>query len=769
MRVFESDEYLPDYGLLVLRDPDVAWERAPALPREHDSGVEPAGTFAGAGAGWIMCQASGNEPHRVRLELHDTPPKGSDGDGFGGGDVAELPYLACSGGLVLTWLTGGVGPADFDLGSGGDYRVRICSAPIEGGGFRWLLQFWPVSDIALPVWLRRSRPAVGPGNSGWITELGYELMELAGIVRATADRLDGLASAEQVDAWGREHLRPEGWLDQPVWPLPRTPLPTGHADLDKRNAAQHAEVAARLNGQQSRLDEIAAELGVPRVARKRDAFALLAAAGVLVAEAPGRYRVGEPARVDTVLALSAKQARMIRQQDARSRFGSVAEDVELVLRWSPRMPLSVTAGELAARLLMPEADLGGALRFAEESGLLWSEPVSDGGELRLWMGRRPEPEPQPGPTVGSRPAAAQARSGPTVGSRPAAAQPQPEPTVSPGPAAAQPQPEPTVSPWPAGSGGSGGNRRLRGSVRMGAMVRFTFNAPVGVDPFARRDRPEPPIGAPPKAGIFLADGTLVTGSDRVPTESARPEAAPWTRAMQTARGILVAGPGRMAELIAADGGMREIPGVRGTGLLLLSDGHRIAVADNGQLSIVDLFGGPTIAMPSPEERLIGLIGVHGETIYFGDGRGSTMCWTPGGAPRAAERAFQQIDPISGIGLIRSGQGVIVVRPGRPDVTVPVDLAARLAPGGERLWTVRTNPSALTLFAITPEVEPQVFWLPDGSYRAPIWEDAEHVLFGVEPWHFMREPTAGIRLSLRDGSVERLPTEGRMPAIIVEPR
>jgi hypothetical protein len=110
---------------------------------------------------------------------------------------------------------------------------------------------------------------------------------------------------------------------------------------------------------------------------------------------------------------------------------------------------------------------------------------------------------------------------------------------------------------------------------------------------------------------------------------------------------------------------------------------------------------------------------------------------------------------------------MVVRPDGTTVTVPVDYAARLAPGGDRLWTVRSQPAALTLFPVVPgEVRPQVWWLPEdrrrsvqGTYREPVWEDAGHLLFGYQPAHFPREPALGVRLRVRDGAVERLPAYG----------
>jgi hypothetical protein len=125
--------------------------------------------------------------------------------------------------------------------------------------------------------------------------------------------------------------------------------------------------------------------------------------------------------------------------------------------------------------------------------------------------------------------------------------------------------------------------------------------------------------------------------------------------------------------------------------------------------------------------------------------------------------MQQVDPLTGTTIMRTVEGITLVRPDATAVTVPVDLTAQLAPGGERLWSMRVNPPALTLFPVGPAPQPQVWWLPEdsrrspqGIYQEPVWEDTDNVLFGYHTWHFPREPACGVRLSVRDGTVERLP-------------
>ncbi|MET8832563.1 hypothetical protein ABZV78_01410 [Micromonospora sp. NPDC004540] len=765
VRAFERDDYSPEYALVVLRD--LGGSGAPGdaaeLPRERERGAEPTGTFAGAGAGWITCQA-GDGYHVVRLELHDVPPP-ADHAGFD--DVLETPYRASSGELSLTMLTGGAGPADLDLGGAGRYRVRVACRrgdTEDGFGDRWLLRFWPDPAPAPPVWLARARPAVGPGYDGWQLELGYQPMELAGIVHVAVREHGGPVTVEHVDDWGRAHQRPPGWLDAPLWQPPPEPLTTGHDDLDQRKAAQHAEVVARLAGQQRRLDEIAAELGVPPVRRKRDVLPLLAAAGILVREGPDAYRAGRPARVDTVLSLPPDRVRAVRLQDARGRYGRLAEDLEAVLRWSSRAPLEATAAEIAERLLVSEPELREGLAFAERTGLLHV----DGDEpLRLWLGARPSAAP-------AAPAAPAARTAlaPPAASRTIPAAP---PTAS-GPGRKSKGP-------PAGSFGLSAVARPTGEA---AKRRGLFVTSLRRN---REDPPGPPFGAPPRAGVVKGDGTVLGWRDGGWVELARLDAARWRRALQTSHGVLVMGHGHPAALVSPAGEVTEIDEVRLPRVALLGDGRRVVVVDGEhhrrvwrwRLRVIDLAGGPVETMPWPDDRAVNLLGTHRDQVFFVDQQVPrvTMRWTPGSEPERCAYPVHQVDPLTGTCGARTAEGVTVVRPDGTTVTVPVDLTARLAPGGDRLWTVRADPPALTLFPVEPgaRAQPQVWWLPEdgrrspqGAYREPIWEDADHVLFGYQPWHFSREPAGGVRLSVRDGAVERLPAVGPsgQPALFVEP-
>jgi hypothetical protein len=88
----------------------------------------------------------------------------------------------------------------------------------------------------------------------------------------------------------------------------------------------------------------------------------------------------------------------------------------------------------------------------------------------------------------------------------------------------------------------------------------------------------------------------------------------------------------------------------------------------------------------------------------------------------------------------------------------MDLSARLAPGGTRLYTLRHAPPAVTLFDLERGVaDPVVHWLPQGCRATPrelLWED-EHHLLGLRTVDLRGGPPA-IRLDLRTGGYEGVP-------------
>ncbi|WP_250006834.1 DUF6042 family protein [Actinoplanes sp. M2I2] len=666
MRVFEADGYNPEYSMLVLRDP-AGYE--PAGPDPDDR--EPAGTFAGAGIGWLSALTNGRSD-ALRLEAHDDrPPAGE--PGFD--DVLETPFHAITGRLSLTFMTAGTdGPVHLELGGGGTYRVRVARRAGDAGGDRWLLQFWPDPSPAPPVWQVRSRPAERGGNDGWSSELPGPVMDVSRIIGATAVALGRAVSVDDVDEWTRAHRRhPSEWLDAPLWRLPREPQATGHADRDRLLTAQHAKTLAWIAGMQRRLDDIAAELGVPPVRGKRDVVPLLAAAGLLVSDDAGRYSVGRPQRVDTVLSLRPERVRIVRASDARSRYQELAQDVAAVLRWTSRAELDTTPAELAERLLVPEAQLRDVLDYAEQTGMLHTDR---GPRLRL----RPGPRPPVEPTGAKRPS------------------------------------EPVL-----------------------------------------------PIGAPPRTGVVTADGLVVVWRDGDRIELAHLGAAPWTRALETAYGMLILSDDRFPRLVGPTGDVRILDRTIPLDAALLGDGRRLAMADGShRLRLVDLSGARPDTQPWPTDQPVTLHGIHRDTIYFTELRTrTTLRWTPDSEPQPCGHPVEHVDPYSGTFSWLTPRGVMVARPPGSAVDLSVDQRVRLAPGGDHVWLVTSPPATLTLWPVEPGPEVRSWALPwpDDDTPDPIWEDAGHLLVTGPTERVDGELISGLRLSVRDGTLERLPGAG----------
>ncbi|WP_143133875.1 hypothetical protein [Actinoplanes philippinensis] len=228
LRVFEDDGYQAEYSLLVLNDPAVEWpDEEPEIPHYRDRGDTPNGTFAGSGAGWIYVDAPGLDGHRVRLELHDEPPPAGE---LQFDEALETPYRSSSGTISLASVTSGPGDqVDLELGHAEWFRVRIAlrreglgERPGFHPGFRshWLLQFWPDTAVAAPVWLARSE-AVSSALLAqdleailrWTPQLPLQtsIPDLAKrLLVSEADVRDGLTAAEQsglLHDEGKEPLR----------------------------------------------------------------------------------------------------------------------------------------------------------------------------------------------------------------------------------------------------------------------------------------------------------------------------------------------------------------------------------------------------------------------------------------------------------------------------------------------------------------------------------------------------------------------------------
>ncbi|MEV6825240.1 hypothetical protein [Amycolatopsis sp. NPDC051102] len=331
--VLEDDEYLPDHGVLVIRDRHVSDAAEPwgnELLGELATDAL-SGTIATAGDGWVHGRA-GDPYQAVRLEAHDEPPPVVLAEWE---DVVETPFHSRSGRLAFASLTGGEYEGTLDLGRRGLFRARVARRAAAAGeeGDVWLLQFWPCDgDPGLPRWVKRTRPAVDAPDPGWQLVLGYPVMEVAYF------------------AAGYGPPRPESWLDEPL-------------RGDPPDAA------------------ICAQLGVTPPQSPREAIELLVAAGVLVPDGT-RHRPAEraPSAADR-LDLPGRLATQVEQAAAHARYAWVAADLTLVAAWGH--PAAVD--DLAERLLIPAGDVPGLLAYAATR---YVEPVDGGIVARP---RRPLP------------------------------------------------------------------------------------------------------------------------------------------------------------------------------------------------------------------------------------------------------------------------------------------------------------------------------------------------------------------------------------------
>ncbi|MDQ7810300.1 hypothetical protein Q5425_41805 [Amycolatopsis sp. A133] len=338
----EDDEYLPEYGTLVIRD---RYAADGLEPLENELLGELAtealsGTVATAGDGWVHGHA-GDPFQSVRLEAHDAPPPVGLDDWE---DVVESPFRTRSGQVALGLLTGGEGDGTLELGRRGLFRVRVARRAAAAGeeGDVWLVQFWPSAGPGLPRWVRRTRPALSAPDPGWQQVLGHPVMSAAWA------------------AAGFGPPRPDSWLDEPL-------------DGDPPDAA------------------ICAQLGVAPPVSHRDAVALLVAAGVLVADGDGHRLADHPPLAAERVSLPEGLAAQVERAAASARYTWAAADLTSVAAWGDPAPL----GDLAERLLVAPGEVPGLLAYAVSDHLV--QRVGEG--IAALPRRRPERVSTPVPVV----------------------------------------------------------------------------------------------------------------------------------------------------------------------------------------------------------------------------------------------------------------------------------------------------------------------------------------------------------------------------------
>ncbi|MEV7043389.1 hypothetical protein [Amycolatopsis sp. NPDC051061] len=342
--VYEEDEYLPDYGTVVVRDRYAADGLAPlenVVLAEFGTDAL-SGTVATAGDGWVHGHA-GDPFQAVRLEAHDAPPAFVADEWE---DVVETPFRSRGGRIALELLTGGGHDDGLDLGRRGLFRARVARrAAVDGEeGDVWLMQFWPAAEPGSPRWVRRTRPAVSAPDSGWREVLGHAVMDVAW------------------RAAGYGPPQPDTWLDEPLRGDPPD-------------------------------ESICAQLGVAPPGSPRDAVALLVAAGVLALEGDGHRLAEHPPPAAERLELPDRLAALVGQAADRARYAWVVADLTSVAAWGDPAPL----GDLAERLLVAPGELPGLLAHATATGLVQRVV---GGIVAL---PRREPEQVVVPVPASRP------------------------------------------------------------------------------------------------------------------------------------------------------------------------------------------------------------------------------------------------------------------------------------------------------------------------------------------------------------------------------
>ncbi|HEX5293398.1 MAG TPA: hypothetical protein VFX25_31375 [Streptosporangiaceae bacterium] len=190
--------------------------------------MQPGGTVAQAGAGWLWGRAGqADSYHVVRLEAHDAAPHDDLGDWA---EVLETPYWSFSGTAGLSMLAGAWDDEAeaVVLGGPGPYRVRVSCVRDFGGdsgdsggdaeaesteaGDSWRLQFWPApGEIEPPRWLaRREQPDDGALLATDLVAVAlWTRGGAAGTVGELAARV--LAQPDEVRAGLRTAIA-EGWL-----------------------------------------------------------------------------------------------------------------------------------------------------------------------------------------------------------------------------------------------------------------------------------------------------------------------------------------------------------------------------------------------------------------------------------------------------------------------------------------------------------------------------------------------------------------------------
>lgn len=422
---------------------------------------------------------------------------------------------------------------------------------------------------------------------------------------------------------------------------------------------------------------------------------------------------------------------LLRDGPPAQRPDDLAADLLAVIAWSRGTRIESTLAELADRLLAPVAAVRAALGFAVDQGQLTvaGDPTRDAVAVTVMASppvRRPPVKVTYAPVHA--PGAPWDRFGPYM-----------------------------VRPTPVHA------------ARAGAAPGQGVSASAG-----------PGWGAPPLAGYVTFDGRVFH-----PSAGSQPlgqwEAKGYARAAESAYGIVVSSDAGVA-LVRWDGRVDVLHDGPGRAAVLSDDGRLLTLTVDlsrrrgvaRELHLVDLADGSRRVLPwNGDDTGLGPIAVHRGVVYFATGTVpfGTMRWIPGEPAEPLPYRLYQIDPVSGAQLVcdpATNTPAAVLTQGvlRPLPFVP----SALVPGGSRECRYSGHPPEVAVRDLTTgeqrtwPLPPQTVTVP-AMPGYPVWEDANRVLFRVDPQLALASPA--VRLDLRTGEFELVPLD-HPPVMFVKP-
>ncbi|WP_157963671.1 DUF6042 family protein [Actinocorallia populi] len=797
LRGVDGDMSWSDWSMLSVGDvehrsgaraPDDAGDEFLGRYAGYSDGRGLTGTIARAGEGWLQGAGSWRRT-AVRLELHTAVPAIEDEPWC---EAVETPYVSRTGSIAL------YGPDDlkFELDGFGTYRVRVLLRR-EDEWNRWCLRFWRTSGpVEPPRWLARSASAIVLVPADWRKVLPGRVWWLYQMVRMEAAGTDAPISLERAAVryvsfpWPRHRELEEGWLEADLWTVPE-PLPTGHADLDRKNRHEWREATGRTAKKKNKWRRLSERLGVPLPANLRESFTLLVAAGLLHADAEGYRVAATPPTAGDILGLSPKKRAKYAKRRHHVGHLSLAGDVHALAAWSPGHAITGTAAEFAERLLISIEDFHSVLPHVREEEFTTMRTGPDDPITLTARSRRKDREDR------------RYRRGDDADEHDPFDDEDAELLQALDAQQAWhewPADDATLPPIPDWAEHEDSDPEGGWEDRLAEAKEF-FERQDSEEQWKTPRREYPEAGAeefgsadPPKAGLFRCDGRVIVwrgGEPQTLGRTVRRDLTPkgsFLRdgpdiALETPYGIVLAAFDKndfedwwQARLVQQDGTVCGLGGGIRT-LQRSCDGRNMAIStQDDEVRLVDLADGSTQTMPGLEnDRRPEAIGIFAGQVYVNRSSATkrpypqTWRWRPGQAPEQLDVLLQWVDPVTGTALAARKDGRLLIAADGTTRRLPIDPSARLAPGGRLLYTMRRDPHALTFFDVhdlgrnprivrlPPDCDPRYFGGPD-----MVWEDTRHLL--IPSTDLSGAPRPSYRLDVQTGRLERLPVYGRQDDI-----